>query len=90
MVLTIKNFKEVRGLLFRIRDKWYDIGVELYLDINELDIIRSQNGDAGTCLTEVIKKWLKSINPLPTWKALAKALKSEVLDEAGIAEEGVC
>ena len=90
MTLTIDNLREVRKLLYPIRRKWYDIGVELGLKVNELDNIKAANSDHGECLILMIKKWLKSINPLPTWKALGDAIKEDPVSEVGIAEEGSC
>ena len=72
MELSLKN---VRGLLYDVREKWYDIGIELEIDAKELDIIRDKFADPGTCLLEMIKIWLKSINPQPTWKTLADVLR---------------
>ena len=88
MPLTICDLKEVRELLFSVRRKWYDIGVELGLGVNELDNIKAASTDHGECLTEMIKLWLKSINPLPTWKALGHALKAGPVAEVGLAKKG--
>ena len=88
MVLSIKNLREVRALLHQIRKRWYDIGIELNIDVGELDIIRQKHDDPGDCLLEMIKIWLRSISPQPTWKLLAEALRGSILNEVAIAEEG--
>ncbi len=79
------GLKKVRTLLFHIRAKWYDIGVELEIPLGTLDSFKLQYPDPKDCLTEVIKVWLKSINPSPTWKALADALKAEFVNEMALA-----
>ena len=88
MTLTIDDLREVRKLLYPIKRKWYDIGIELGLRIGELDNIQAANSDHGECLIMMIKVWLKSINPLPTWKALGDAIKEEPVHEVGLAGEG--
>ena len=84
MELTLK---EARRLLYSVRIKWYSIGVELEIRTGELDTIRATYSDPGECLTEMLKIWLKSINPLPTWKALKDALAAKPVDEEALAEQ---
>ena len=88
MTLTIDDLREVRALLYPLRRKWYDIGIELGLRVGELDTIHAAGIDHGECLIKMLKLWLKSINPLPTWKALRDALKAEPVDEVELAEKG--
>lgn len=86
MKLTITDLQEVRELLFSIRTKWYDIGVELKLDIEALENIKCQYDDRGDCLREMLKIWLKSVTP--TWKLLAAALGGKIINEQDLAKEG--
>ena len=86
MTLTKKNLKDVKKLLNEVRRKWYNIGIELGLDIDELDTIKKGN-DPDDCLVEMLKVWLRSIDPCPTWVALAEALKSE--KEFVLARKGI-
>ena len=88
-ILDTKDVKEVRGFLYKVRRKWYDIGIELGISIDELDTISVNNqNDSEKCLVDMIKIWLKSINPPPTWNALSKALKSDPVGEAQMAKKG--
>ena len=87
-VLTSKNFREARALLYPIREKWYYLGRELGVPAAELDIVKEEHSDPKKCLNEVIRLWLKSIDPLPTWKALADVLRSEAISEVAMAEKG--
>ena len=93
MILNLENLREVRALLYPVRSKWYDIGIELGLKVGELDNIKakfSQSEQRLTeSLTEMLKMWLRSINPLPTWKALGDALKAGPVTEVEIAETGI-
>ena len=86
MELSIKN---VRGLLYDAREKWYDIGIELEINDKELDIIHDKHDDPGKCLLEIIKIWLKSISPGPTWKTLADVLRGGIINEVALAKEGI-
>jgi hypothetical protein len=89
MVLGMDALKDVRALLFSIRKKWYNIGIELGLSVVELDVIESNHkDDPDRCLVEMIKMWLKSIDPFPTWSTLACALRVDAVSEVALAEEG--
>ena len=88
MALTIDDLREVRALLYPVKRKWYDIGIELGLRVDELENIQAADADDGKCLTKMIFIWLKSINPLPTWKALGDALKAEPVHEMELAGKG--
>ena len=86
MILTVKDLKHVRKILNRVRRKWYKIGIELEIDTDQLDTIKSVTDDPDDCLIEMLKVWLKSLDPVPTWVALSEALISE--DEYELAREG--
>ena len=86
MILTLKNLRDVRKILNRARRKWHKIGIGLGIDVDQLDTIKSVNDDPDDCLVEMLKVWLKSLDPVPTWAALAEALQSE--DEDELAREG--
>ena len=86
-ILTIADLKSVRKLLFGVRRKWYDIGIELEIPIEKLDTIRAKQADYGACLIEMIKEWLNS-EVAATWKALAEALRAEPVKEVKLADEG--
>ena len=81
MRLTIDNLREVRACLFPVRRKWYKIGIELGLKVGELDTISASSADHDECLIAMIKVWLKSIDPIPTWTALGDALTSAPINE---------
>ena len=86
MSLTIRDLKELREHLFKIRVKWYDIGLELDVDVGTLESIKSCYDDPKDCLREVLKEWLKSISPPPTRLKLASALSSSAVNEKCLAQ----
>ena len=88
MSLTIDDLRDVRNLLFPVKRKWFDIGIELGLKVEELNNIKAEHADHSQCLTQMILVWLKSINPPPTWKALGDALNTAPVHEVEIAGKG--
>lgn len=87
VLITPSDVKEVRGAIYEARAKWYDTGIELGT-IGTLDAIKeSCPNDAGDCLTQMCKIWLKGINPPPSWAALASALESPPVGEEYLAQQ---
>ena len=53
---------------------WYDIGIELGLELDTLDIIENNNSKSSeTCFRKTLDMWLKA-NIDATWKTLETAL----------------
>ena len=88
MALSINDLKHVRGFLYGVRKKWYDIGVELDVVISDLDNIPTVSDDPGESLLHVLKVRLKSATPL-TWTIIGDALSVEAINEVALAEEGL-
>ena len=54
-----------------------------------LDTLKSMHSsDPTACLTEMLKVWLKSVQPVSTWKALRDALRAGPVGESELAQEG--
>ena len=80
--LTISDLPQVFRAVFDARTKWYDIGLELKIDVGSLDAIEEDNPrDVQDCLRALLKKWLRRAQPKPTWGALREALESPLVDE---------
>ena len=62
--------------------KWYSIGIVLRLKPDILDVIRAGNiGDPHSCLTSMVKEWLKRNYDArkigePTWQRLVEAVSN--------------
>ena len=70
--------------LLPIAADWQNIGVFLQISDSDLKQIESDySGRCRDCVREMIRKWLKQVNPAPSWKNLAEAV--EIIDP-GIAE----
>ena len=60
----------------RVSAKWEEIGVSLQLESGLLEIIKKDNpNDCRACLREVLKEWMKQVDPPPSWLAIIKAVK---------------
>ncbi len=76
---------DVMRAVYLARKKWNNIGLELGLTVDILENI--QSSDNGERLQEVLKKWLRSPSLNPSWESLAKALKSDIVGEEGLAQK---
>ena len=79
------DLSTVRHELHDARTKWYDIGIELKVDVSTLKTIESMYSNSKDCLREVITEWLKAVHPKPTWRSLVDALRKPVVDESKLA-----
>ena len=60
----------------RVAAKWEEIGISLQLESGLLEIIKKDNpNDCRACLREMLKEWMKQIDPSPSWSAIIKAVK---------------
>ena len=66
--------------LLPIAHQWKNIGALLKLEPYILDKIQSDEGKVEDCLREMLSKWVKQINPQPSWVDLADAV--EPFDES--------
>ena len=87
MMALCYNLKEVREFLYSVRLKWYDLGLELDVDEEELDVIKAKDkDDPNTCLREMLRVRLKT--PL-TWKMLGQALCAKAINESEMSAKGI-
>ncbi len=82
MTLTVKELKKV---LYPARAKWRSIGVELDVELSDLDDIEdryaSKPDGNGRCLEEMIRK------SNPKLAAVLTALREETVDEEALAHD---
>ena len=79
------DLSTVRNEIHDAQTKWYDIGIELKVDVSTLKTIESMYSNSKDCLREVITEWLKAVHPKPTWRSLVDALRRPVVDESKLA-----
>ena len=76
------------NLLWDARSKWYMIGIELGLDVDELDAIEANSHHrTDECLSKMLHSWLRQAIPRPTWSKLVEALRSRSIGYTNMAEE---
>ena len=56
-------------------DKWKTLGVLLNLPKAILETIEEKCRDPHNCLIEMLEKWLKGMNPPPTWDAIIDSVE---------------
>ena len=78
--------KDLMKELNKVASKWENLGVMLGIDSGKLDTVKADHTrSCEDCLREMFKIWFKTVDPAPTWSALAEAL--EVLGEPKLAKE---
>ena len=72
-------------LLSEVSADWEDIGLILELKEGQLSAIKSDHQESNKCFREMLKLWLKQVEPPPTWSAIIKAI--HILKYESLAEE---
>ena len=86
--LCIDNTRELLDLLWDYRSKWNLLGIQLGIDDSTLEAIDMDQRKTENALVEVIKKWLRRVDPRPTRSALTMALQSECLAGKATSTQG--
>ena len=84
--LTTGDLKMVLNSVWDARTKWYNIGIQLDIDVSVLDAIKHDSDEVDSRLTAMLTNWLKRTTPSPNWEALADALKSPAVGYGHLAE----
>ena len=71
--------------LTAVKQKWYEIGVDLGLQ-STVDDIRRQYSDPDVCLRETLRAELQDSNPT-TWRNIVDALRSPGVAESQLADQ---
>ena len=71
---------ELKDLLKELYSKapnmWEDIGILLGINDGQLKQIRTDNAyDSRSCLREMLRTWLSTVDPPPSWSAIAEAVE---------------
>ena len=57
-----------------VASKWEDIGIQLNIEDGQLAKVKADCSDSGSCLREMLRIWLKRVDPKPSWRELIEAL----------------
>ena len=74
--LTDKDLWKVQNILWEVCERWFDIGIQLKLEPNNLNKIEANYKTVEECCRKMLLTWLSQVEPKPTWSALVEALKS--------------
>ena len=85
--LNFKDLCKVQRAAWNARTKWYNIGLELKIDPETLNVIEGNNKDIDNCFRAMLTTWLKTVDPKPTLAALAEALRSLMVGHEHLAEQ---
>ena len=77
----------VTKAIYSVNPKWYNIGLELHISSRVLDGIKANYRMTDECLREMLKQWLNSSSPPPSWSGLVEALSSVLVGEKRLAEQ---
>ena len=86
-VLTITDLRKIQRAAWDSRDEWYNIGLELSIDPETLNVIKRDNAKTNDCFREMLTTWLKIVQPKPTLAVLAEALQSPTVGFEHLAEQ---
>ena len=75
----------LKELLSKVSADWEHIGVILELKEGDLSAVKSDHHDSKRCFREMLRLWLKQVEPPPTWSAIIDAI--HILQYESLAEE---
>ena len=70
------ELQDVLMKLFPVADKWENIGIMVGIEPDKLNAVKEGNSSSQNCLCEMLKIWVKQVNPSPTWTAIRVALET--------------
>ena len=81
------DLKSLHCELHPVSDKWFSLGVQLQVPIENLKCIETEHNQMNRRLLEMLTVWLKCTNPPPTWNILTEALESPPVGEKLLAQQ---
>ena len=86
--MTISDLETVCKAVRDARAEWFNIGLELGLNIFKLNKIEELNHRrVDECFSEMLTVWLQHLDPPPTWSALIGALQSPTVRYKELAKQ---
>ena len=77
----------VLNRLWEARVKWYNMGLQLSLTEGDLEAIKSDNSDIDSCFRCMISKWLRQVDPEPTWTKIIEVLMTPSVNFPKLAQQ---
>ena len=67
----------IKELYNTVANKWEDIGILLDIEDGQLAKVKTDNPmNSGNCLREMLRIWLKKVDPQPAWTDLIDSLSA--------------
>ena len=85
--LGTSDLRKVYRAAWDARTKWYNIGLELAIDLGMLDSIEVDKSCVEDCFRAMLTTWLKMVQPKPSLASLAEALRSPTVGCEHLAEQ---
>ena len=86
--LTMKDLKILVNELSAVKDKWFDLGVQLNMTPPDLNSIQIQyHNNPSRCLSEMLSQWLSITTPPPTWQTVVDALYCPAISRPLVAQD---
>ena len=86
--LVSGNLSKVQNLIWDARLQWFNLGLALEVNEIELGVIEENNrSKVEECFRNMLSKWLKMVEPRPTWEGLIAALKQPSVRHKKLARE---
>ena len=81
----LQKSPELRELMNRVaaktRMKWFQVGIQLNIDLERLKACEIQSSDAMRCYTNVFAEWKRAGERPYTWATIIEALESDAVSE---------
>ena len=65
----------------KTRIKWFQVGIQLNIDLATLNAYEKQYSDPMRCFTNVFAEWKRAAEPPYTWATIIEALESDAVSE---------
>ena len=75
----------IDALYYKVDNRWKELGIHLGMEEKVDSIEGDFRNDSKKCLLEVLRIWLKQVNPPPTWAAIIESV--EFLGEKQLGRE---
>ena len=79
--------QNIQRAVWEARAKWYNIGLELKIDAETLDVIKGDSDSIDNRFRSMLSTWLRRDQLRPTLSLLAKALRSPTVGYQHLAEQ---
>ena len=85
--VSINDLPGIQRAAWEAKTEWYNIGLELKIDVATLDTIKEDNDSIKDRFRSMLSTWLKRDQPRPTISLLANALRSPTVGYQHLAQK---